>query len=298
MALVTISGYPCSGKTSRAVQIKDAFEKRIGDESYNGPVTKVVLISDDTLGLSRDGYNDGRAEKPQRGALFTALQRNLTKSTIVIVDGLNYIKGFRYQMYCVAREANVRVATVFVAAPSEMCKEWHQTRPESARYTEATFDNLIQRYEEPSSMVRWDAPLFTVPWIEASAPVEEIWQAVTAGVLKPPNAGTSSAPKPPSDALQALETTTARIVSEIMASQGSGMLSGGTVSISSPRVTVHLPAQRTVTLSELQRLKRQFVSMHKKAITLGATESGDVDWSEQGIGTKFGHYLEERFEGN
>jgi protein KTI12 len=41
-------------------------------------------------------------------------------------------------------------------------------------------------------MVRWDSPLFTLPWNEEETPVEEIWQAVTAGVLKPPNAGTSS----------------------------------------------------------------------------------------------------------
>lgn len=54
------------------------------------------------------------------------------------------------------------------------------------------FDNLIQRYEEPSSMVRWDAPLFTIPWNEDSPPTTEIWQAMTAGILKPPNAGTSS----------------------------------------------------------------------------------------------------------
>lgn len=108
---------------------------------------------------------------------------------------------------------------------------------------------------------------------------------------------TLQAPKPPSDALQALETTTALIVSEIMREQGSGISSGGIVSMSSPRITVHMPA-RTVTLSELQRLKRQFVTMHKKAITLGATESGDVDWSEQGIAAKFGHYLEERLGAN
>lgn len=41
-------------------------------------------------------------------------------------------------------------------------------------------------------MVRWDSPLFTVPWTEDQPPLEEIWQAVTAGTLKPPNAGTSS----------------------------------------------------------------------------------------------------------
>ena len=40
------------------------------------------------------------------------MQRALTRDTIVIVDGLNYIKGYRYQMYCVARELSVRIATV------------------------------------------------------------------------------------------------------------------------------------------------------------------------------------------
>jgi protein KTI12 len=40
------------------------------------------------------------------------MQRALTKDTIVIVDGLNYIKGYRYQMYCVTRELSMRVATV------------------------------------------------------------------------------------------------------------------------------------------------------------------------------------------
>lgn len=40
------------------------------------------------------------------------MQRALTKDTIVIVDGLNYIKGYRYQMYCAARELSLRVATV------------------------------------------------------------------------------------------------------------------------------------------------------------------------------------------
>jgi tRNA uridine 5-carbamoylmethylation protein Kti12 len=54
------------------------------------------------------------------------------------------------------------------------------------------FENLIQRYEEPSSMVRWDSPLFTLPWDEDRMPMEDIWQAITAGVLKPPNAGTTA----------------------------------------------------------------------------------------------------------
>lgn len=47
------------------------------------------------------------------------------------------------------------------------------------------FDNMIMRYEEPSSMVRWDSPLFTLPWDEP-APLEDLWLAATKGTVKPP----------------------------------------------------------------------------------------------------------------
>jgi len=36
----------------------------------------------------------------------------MNPATIVILDSLNYIKGFRYQLYCAAKEAGVRVCTV------------------------------------------------------------------------------------------------------------------------------------------------------------------------------------------
>ena len=55
---------------------------------------------------------DSRSEKPARGTLFTALQRQISLNNIVILDAPNYIKGFRYQIYCAAREFKVRVATV------------------------------------------------------------------------------------------------------------------------------------------------------------------------------------------
>ena len=41
-------------------------------------------------------------------------------------------------------------------------------------------------------MVRWDAPLFTVPWTDAAVPADDIWRAVTEGAVKPPNAGTQA----------------------------------------------------------------------------------------------------------
>lgn len=42
-------------------------------------------------------------------------------------------------------------------------------------------------------MVRWDSPLFTVPWSESDILIIELlWRAITEGNVKPPNAGTQA----------------------------------------------------------------------------------------------------------
>ncbi|RDB16812.1 Protein kti12 [Hypsizygus marmoreus] len=295
MALITISGFPCSGKTRRAEQIRSSLETYIHDESYQGPITKVVLLSDDTLNLKRSSYDDSRSEKPARGALFTAMQRQMASDTILIVDALNYIKGFRYQMYCAAREMKLRVCTVFVVATQGLCREWNSAREDGLAYAPETLENLLFRYEEPSSMVRWDSPLFTVLWTEDAPPMPQIWEALTKGVVKPPNSGTLAVTKPPTDALQALEQTTSSIVSAILADQtgiGGKLILSTSMSTPSSKPAITLPIC-TITLAELQRLKRQFVTVHKKAITLGTTEKGAVDWGEESITAKFVTYLEE-----
>ena len=60
-------------------------------------------------------YNDAidsRLEKLARATLFAAVQRHISRDTILIIDALNYVKGFRYQLYCAAREFKLRVCTV------------------------------------------------------------------------------------------------------------------------------------------------------------------------------------------
>ncbi|KAG6864792.1 hypothetical protein C0991_007122 [Blastosporella zonata] len=335
MALVTISGFPSSGKTKRAEQIRSTLVDYLKDKSYQGPISKVVVLSDDVLNLKRSSYDgdyaqniqiaetlkrtnvfsDSRSEKPARGALFTAMQRQMALDTILIVDALNYIKGFRYQMYCAAREMKLRVCTVYVVALKEQCKEWNTTRQDGHAYASETLENLIFRYEEPSSMVRWDSPLFTVLWDEDAPPMPEIWDALTKGNVKPPNSGTLSVRgfhplnllshsqqiqvvKAPTDALQALEQTATAIVSAIIADQ-TGLGGQQNLTLSTPagtfKTSISLPT-RNVTLSELQRLKRQFVTVHKKAITLGTTEKGAVDWGEESIASKFVTYLVEHMK--
>lgn len=76
------------------------------------------------------------------------------QDTILIVDSMNYIKGFRYQMYCAAREHKLRVCTVshivvsprsnlnrakiFVVATQDQCKEWNAGRDDECAYAPET----------------------------------------------------------------------------------------------------------------------------------------------------------------
>ena len=57
MAFITISGYPCSGKSRRAEQLRAHLAARLQDPSYDGPQLKVVVVSDDSLNIARDVYN-------------------------------------------------------------------------------------------------------------------------------------------------------------------------------------------------------------------------------------------------
>lgn len=104
----------------------------------------------------------------------------------------------------------------------------------------------------------------------------------------------------PTDALHTLEQTSTAMISEIASQQSMMPGSGGLVSLCLPspstvKLKLNLPS-RNLTLSELQRHRRQFVTIHKKAITLGTTEKGVVDWSESSVADKFASYLEENLQ--
>ena len=88
------------------------------------------------------------------------------------------------------------------------------------------------------------------------------------------------------------------MVAAIMAEQSASGAIGGPVTLAlssllKPRI--NLPP-RNITLSELQRIKRQFVTVHKKAITLGTTEKGPMGWGEETVANKFVLYIEENLK--
>ncbi len=46
---------------------------------------------------------DNFSEKNLRASLKSSVERQLSRDVVVILDSLNYIKGYRYELYCIAR---------------------------------------------------------------------------------------------------------------------------------------------------------------------------------------------------
>lgn len=112
---------------------------------------------------------------------MSAVKRALGKDRIVIADGLNYIKGYRYQLYCEAKAVGTPSCVVHVGTSVERCRVNNRARAEgggSDVYEEEVFEQLVFRYEEPNGMNRWDSPLFTVLEDDADVPGEKIWDAL------------------------------------------------------------------------------------------------------------------------
>src|SRR5947209_4405937 len=68
---------------------------------------------------------EARPEKDARASFYAAIKRLLSRDDIVIADGMNYIKGYRYQLFCEAKALMTPSCVVHIATPPEKCKEWN-----------------------------------------------------------------------------------------------------------------------------------------------------------------------------
>ena len=98
MPLIVMCGRPSSGKSKRAQEIKKYIEENLKLE--------VIIINEESLGIDRNKcYVDNIKEKEMRGSLRSNVEKTLNDKNVVILDSLNYIKGLRYELYCLARSA-------------------------------------------------------------------------------------------------------------------------------------------------------------------------------------------------
>jgi protein KTI12 len=139
MPLIVMVGGPCSGKTFNANKIKDYLEKEKGKE--------VILINEESLGIIKEEcYKDSTSEKMHRAKLKSEVEKHLDDKTIVILDSLNYIKGYRYELYCLVRNFKTRHCIVYCKADFEVCMKLNGY---SNEYSENLLKDMYSRMEEP-----------------------------------------------------------------------------------------------------------------------------------------------------
>ncbi|CCG82990.1 Protein kti12 [Taphrina deformans PYCC 5710] len=267
MPLLIMTGFPSSGKSHWARKIHDEFQERIRT-STDARISKMtcVVINDESLGVDKMDYSEARREKAARGLLFSAVERYLGKECIVLCDGLNYIKGFRYQLSCSAKAVGTPHCLVHVGCPVDQCTKFNTAREaHSEAYTKQVFEELIMRYEEPNTSSRWDSPCFNIFWEDQSAATEDIWNALVNRKIARPNASTLMKPAVEGDYMYELDRVTQSVIASIMDTQKMGMV-GGTIKVDG--LTLTLPDQ-AVGVAALQRLKRQFINLNKNLMVGG-----------------------------
>lgn len=127
--------------------------------------------------------------------------RHLNKDDVIIFDAGNYIKGYRYEIYCATKAARVSQCTIFCAVNDQAMRSYNKQRTSedvcsidsnsSVPYTEETLDALKMRFEEPQGNNRWDSPLFTV-FPESTLDFEAIYKCLFEQGPPPPNLSTQN----------------------------------------------------------------------------------------------------------
>lgn len=250
MPLVILCGYPCSGKTKRAEELKNYFENSRGKT--------VHLTSDESLNLERNTvYAVSANEKEARSLLKSSVERLVSRDDIVILDSLNYIKGYRYELYCVAKAHKTTHCVIHCDTPKKKCQDWNQTRKN--RYNEEIVDALMMRFEAPESRNRWDSPLFVIQ-VGDDLPFDSIYDALINRVPPPPNQATQPQPLSATNFLYELDKVTQEIVTTLLNCQRN-FVPGDHIMV--PGTSEKVLLNRTVNMAELRRLRRQFITYTK-----------------------------------
>lgn len=175
MPLIMVTGLPSSGKSTTSQCISDYMARRLAGINDSRKV-RIVSDSDSLDWDGRDNiYMSIPKEKELRGWLRAEAQRYVNLNQIVILDAAAYIKGFRYELHCLAKEAKTQYCIVELLIDTESSWKWNQKRVEKSikeqdkdpdgvvvGYKRETFDALLLRYEKCDENNRWDSPLFRV----------------------------------------------------------------------------------------------------------------------------------------
>ena len=251
MPLVVLCGIPCSGKTRRCQELVKYLETHYSEQPIH-------LLGDEG---KREHYTSSQEEKTIRASLKSKVERLLTTKSVVIMDSLNYIKGYRYELYCISKHLLTPHCVILCDTPIQTAREWNCGREEGLQsYHLELFDALVSRFETPDSRNRWDFPLFVL-YPDDPLPGVSICNALFHRNPPPPNQSTQSQPVSEPNFLHKLDRMTQEVVKVVMVAQRSGVIVGESVAVNDSQEKLVL--SRHVTMAELRQLRKQFIAYSK-----------------------------------
>lgn len=257
MPLVVVCGPPLSGKTTRSIQLVEHIKSTT-------PNITCHLINEESLALDkRLIYSNSNEEKKARSKLISSLERLLDRNSLVILDSLNYIKGFRYQLYCVARAIGTLHCLMYCSGNLAAAQESNIFLD---RYIPIQLTELYDRFEEPDSFARWDKPLFRVNPIDSNPPSEQILSSLLDGTAPPPNLSTQIKPTTNLTYLQQLDEKTKFIIEQISKWLQDGNVIGTLKIHPTPtnnKTSFNVEIKKRISQNELLRLQRHFIQINK-----------------------------------
>ncbi|RHY50649.1 hypothetical protein DYB30_010703 [Aphanomyces astaci] len=160
---------------------------------------------------------DSRAEKLTRGSLKSRVDHHLNASCVVILDSLNYIKGCRYELFCMAKENSTTHCVVYVDTPVAISQQRNQDRDGDK------FPDIMFVYLQPLEKNRWDSPLIRVlPDVDAtnvSLVLQHIEQVILHGKVTKAGWATQAKLVVETSFLQQLDAITNAIVDDLIGRQ-------------------------------------------------------------------------------
>ncbi|CAH8480910.1 unnamed protein product [Schistosoma guineensis] len=294
MPLILLCGYPCSGKSTIVSLLADILKQHlphysilIVDEFKSGNLQSKITTNYD---IRCDIYADSLKEREFRGQQKSEVERALTQSqsTIVIMDAPNYIKGYRYELYCMAKSHKHQQIVLFSDIPPEISEHWNS---KINRYPVDLLSDMISRFERPQSTQRWDNPLITIEPHLWNSPSTDNMESVIIQIKQllnnrgkgkiQPNKSTQLTIISSSNYLQNLEHITQQVVDHVLRSQTSGLSS-----VDLPMcfqnehnrdVVLQITNSETkYTIGNLIRLKRRYIAVQRLKFDQLNTVSDDA----------------------
>ena len=254
MPLIVVTGFPSSGKSRASEKLAKFFKEK--DKT-------VFVVKEDELMEDQDKnsiFSDSKFEKEVRGRLKSEVIRLLSKDNVVICDALNYIKGFRYELYCASKSVKTTQVTVQCDLSEADVVDLNNARADNYQYHENIIQELVMRYEAPISSNRWDSPLYLV-LKDGAVDCDAIYDSLFNKKPPAPNQSTQNAPLSSTNFVYELDKQTQCVVSSIMEAQKSGVAG---VEIVVPGSDERVVLCRHYTLAELSRVRRQFLVFAKQ----------------------------------